>query len=270
MDLASVLGVVASLGFVVLGVLLEGGKLTSFLSLSAGLIVLGGSCGATAIGASVGDIKRVPKLLRSIFKPHAIDWHKAVKDMAALAVSARREGLLSLEGAVSRQKDDFIRCGLRLIVDGADSEILCQVLETRLEVTEEENRRGERMFEQIGGYLPTMGIVGTVTGLIHVLGNLAEPEKLGHSIAVAFVATLYGIAFANLVFLPCAAKLKVNGEEEARYYRMITTGLLAVQAGENPLVTEEKMRSYITVEPSASAAGAKKKGAHGRESAFAT
>lgn len=269
MDIASIGGVVVAIGFLVAGLLLEGAKLTSFLSLSSGLIVLGGSAGAVMIGAAMGDIKRIPKLSMSIIKPHPIDWHQAVKDMSALAVSARREGLLSLESAVTNQKDDFIRCGLRLIVDGADSEILCQVLDTRLEAAEEEHKRGEKIFEQFGGYLPTLGIVGTVTGLIHVLGNLSEPEKLGHSIAVAFIATLYGIGFSNLVFLPFASKLKVNAEEESRYYRMITTGLLAVQAGENPLVTEEKMRSYITEAPAASG-GAKKRGAHGGESAFAT
>ena len=270
MDLATIAGLVVGLGCVLLGLVLEGAKLTSFFSLSSGLIVLGGSAGAVFIGSAMSDMKRIPQLFISIIKPHRIDWHQAVKDMSALAVSARRDGLLSLESAVTNQKDDFIRCGLRLIVDGADSEILTQVLETRLEATEEEHKRGEKMFEQFGGYLPTLGIVGTVTGLIHVLGNLSEPEKLGHSIAVAFIATLYGISFANVVFLPCASKLKINAEEESRYYRMITTGLLAVQAGENPLVTEEKMRSYITEAPPAAAGGgAKKRGSHGGESAAA-
>jgi chemotaxis protein MotA len=245
-DLASIIGLVLAFGCVAAGVLLEGGHLGSFVSLSSFCIVIGGSTGATVIGSAMGDVKRLPLLIVSVVKPAAREWEETVKEMVELAGMARRDGLLSLESYISVQKDDFIRAGLRLIVDGADSEVLHHVLETRLEAVEEEGKRAEKMFEQLGGFCPTLGIVGTVTGLIHVLGNLSEPDKLGESIAVAFIATLYGIGFANLVFLPCANKLKLRSETSLRYYRMIIAGLTAVQAGENPLATEEKMRSFIT------------------------
>lgn len=246
MDLASLIGLVMSLGCVIVGVLLEGGHLGSFISASSFCIVIGGSLGATVIGSSLGDVKRLPGLIISVVKPAPRDWDGTVKEMVELATMARRDGLLALESSISAQPDDFVRAGLRLIVDGADSEVLHHVLETRLEAVEEEGKRAEKMFEQLGGFCPTLGIVGTVTGLVHVLGNLSEPEKLGGSIAVAFIATLYGIGFANLVFLPCANKLKLRSESTVRYYRMIIAGLTAVQAGENPLATEEKMRSFIT------------------------
>ncbi len=269
MDIATLAGICMAFGGVVLGILIEGGHLGAFFSISSGLIVLGGSLGATTIGNTMSDLRAFPKRLMLVLKPPEHQWDDVVKDMVDLAVTARRDGLLSLESAISGMRDDFTRTGLRLIVDGADSEVLDYVLEARLEVLEHEGKQGEKFFEQLGGFCPTLGIVGTVTGLIHVLGNLSEPSKLGASIATAFVATLYGIAFANLLFLPCANKLKMQHELHMRYYRMISAALLAIQAGENPLVTEEKMRCYIGQHEQAASAGKAPGGAHATATAVA-
>jgi chemotaxis protein MotA len=164
--------------------------------------------------------------------------------MRELAVQARREGVLSLEERINQSHDEFIKAGLQLVVDGADSEVVRKILETKAIVMEARKRIGEKFFEAMGGYAPTMGIIGTVLGLVKVLGNLSEPEKLGEGIAAAFVATLYGIASANLIFLPLAAKIRANNAQEDLYYEMVQEGILSIHAGDNPVILEEKLKAF--------------------------
>ncbi len=245
MDVGTIAGVVVAFLAVVVGVLVEGGHLGSYFSLSAALIVLGGSFGATVIGSPLRVVLRAPVLLMQLVRPPVRDMDAAIELFKGLARVVRTRGPVGVAAAAAEHPDPFLQAGVRLIVDGAESSPTHVVLATRLDAIEEEGRQAEKLFESLGGFCPTMGIVGTVTGLIHVLGNLAEPAKLGTSIAIAFIATLYGIAFANLVFLPFANKLRVQNDATMRYYRMMAAGLLALQDGQNPVVVVEIMESFL-------------------------
>ncbi len=225
--------------------ILEGNKLSAFLSLPSFLLVIGGSFGATMVAFKVNELTSVIQSVRDVLRPPHPDFVEKIAELKGFAVQARRGGVLSLEDNISKQSDEFIRTGLQLVIDGADSEIVQKILETRSVLRESQRKIGERFFDAMGGYAPTLGIIGTVLGLVKVLGSLSEPEKLGEGIAAAFVATLYGIVSANLIFLPLAARIKANIKKESLYYEMIQEGILSVHAGENPIMLEEKLKAFV-------------------------
>lgn len=245
MDRATVTGVLASFGGVAIGVALEGGHLASLLSFSSFMIVIVGSIGAMIIAFQWHEVLRLYKCALLCFRGSTHDWEGAIKRMIEVATLARRNGVLSLEPTIAKESNDFIKVALRMMVDGADSDALSDVLDSKLEAHHYQVKQDEKMFEMLGGFMPTMGIVGTVTSLIHVLGNLSEPDKLGAGVAAAFTATLYGVGIANMVVLPMAGKIRCIAREEIEYYKMLQTGLVAVQSGDNPLWVEQKMRSYV-------------------------
>lgn len=245
MDRGTVLGLLLAFGGVVLGVAMEGGHLGAYLSASSFMIVCVGSLGAMALAFPLQQTLRFGRCLVLLVRGRSFDHEAAIKHMSEIATVARRNGVLALEPHIVREPDDVIRAGLRMMVDGADTDVLESLLETKLEAHHYQGKQDEKMFETLGGFMPTMGIVGTVTSLIHVLGNLSEPSKLGAGIAAAFTATLYGVGIANLAVLPIAGKMRCLASEEADYYKMIAAGLVAIQSGDNPLWVDQKMRAFV-------------------------
>lgn len=250
MDISTILGIVFGFGMLLFGYVLEEGEIAALILLSPAVIVFGGTMGTIFTSFTLKDVTNLGKFIKE-----AITLPKSNKELLLqffmdLAQKARTEGLLSLEGALesgefAKQMTPFIEKGIKLIIDGTAPELTKEILEKEIEVSEEELKVGIAMFEAAGGFAPTMGIIGTVMGLVKVLGNLEDPEALAESIAAAFIATLYGVSFANVVFLPLGGKLKLKMKREAAEKEFIIEGILSIQAGENPNLIKEKLLSFI-------------------------
>ncbi len=184
-------------------------------------------------------------MARWVWYPPVIDYLQLIKQITGWSQLSRREGLLALENAMGQLKDEFARKGLQLLVDGAEPERLREVLEVEINTYEHELKMSARIWEAAGGYSPTIGILGAVLGLIHVMENLSDPSKLGAGIAVAFVATIYGVGLANLVFLPMSNKLKAHINRLLVQREMIVDGLVGIANGDNPRIIESRLRGYI-------------------------
>jgi len=229
----------------VMCILLEGGQLKAFFSPSAAIMIFGGTLGATLVSFPLQRVLQLPKIIARCFVNDPHKGHELVALFVTLAERARREGLLSLEEEAGKIGDSYLKKGILLVVDGTDPEMVRSILEAEIASIGERHEAGFGMLEAMGGYSPTMGIIGTVLGLVNVLGNLKDPEHLGEAIAVAFIATLYGVAFANLVWLPLGAKLKAKSKEEVFLRELMMEGILSVQAGDNPRVVREKLESFL-------------------------
>ncbi len=245
MDLATIIGLVLGIGGLFVTVVLEGTHFSALLNVPALVLVIGGSLGATVISFALKDTLRIPIFLKEALFAPSLGLAERAQQLVALAQKARRDGLLALEEDARNIQDPFLQKGLQLVVDGIEPEILRVVLESELSVWEEREKVGEQIFTGIGGYCPTMGIMGAVLGLMHALGQSDDPRKMAKAIAVAFVATLYGVGFANLVFLPLAGKLKARVGERRILYELTLEGILAIQAGENPRLIAEKLSAYL-------------------------
>ncbi|MBP2650220.1 MAG: chemotaxis protein MotA [Firmicutes bacterium] len=245
MDLVTVGGLFVGICALLIGVVVEGGHLSGLVSLPAFIIIFGGTIGATAIGFSVKELKAVPSMLRIAFFEQEQDSALLIKTMSKFAETARRNGLLALEDELVAIDDKFLLKGMQLVIDGTDAELVRNIMETELAFIQERHNKGASIFDAAGGYAPTMGIIGTVMGLVHVLGNLQDAEALGPAIATAFLATLYGIFSANIFFLPIAAKLKNRSSNQIIVYEIALEGILSVQAGDNPRIVEEKLEAFL-------------------------
>ena len=245
MDKISVLGLFIGIAAIVGGQVLEGGHVGSLSQPAALLIVLGGTMGAVMLQSPYATFIRGVKMVRWVWYPPVVDHQQLIKQVASWSQVSRREGLLALENVMNQLKDDFARKGLQLLVDGAEPERLREVLEVEINTYEQELKLSARIWEAAGGYSPTIGILGAVLGLIHVMENLSEPSKLGAGIAVAFVATIYGVGLANLVFLPMANKLKAHIARLVVRREMIVDGLVGIANGDNPRIIESRLQGYI-------------------------
>jgi chemotaxis protein MotA len=241
----SAIGIAVCIGGLFLGATMEGSNVMAVLSPSAMAIVLVGTLGASMAGASFEAIKAIPKLIQKAFLGEAPDMSERLSELVGYAEKARRDGLLALDEQVGSIEDDFTRKGLQMVVDGTDPDVVTEILELENDNMKKRHKNFTQPFEKAGGYAPTMGIIGTVFGLIHVLENLSSPETLGPSISAAFVATLLGIASANVFYLPMAARLKGMSEQEHHFRAMTIEGILAIQAGENPRTIAEKLITFI-------------------------
>ncbi|AEI38790.1 flagellar motor protein [Paenibacillus mucilaginosus] len=250
MDLTTIIGILAGLAALVGGYLWDGGDLSSLFVPSALLIVIGGTLGAVAVSFPWSYLKGTLGALRMAFRIPLADPRRHIDEMMEMASVARREGVLSLEQRAQQHPDPFLREGLTLVVDGTDPSLTKQILELEMDALEQQYESRARVLESAGGYAPTMGIIGTVMGLIHVLGNLSEPGNLAPAIAVAFTATLYGVATANLIYLPLANKIKVRGQEVIAEKELLLEGILALQAGENPYLIKKKMMTFLVKDQS--------------------
>lgn len=245
MDVLSLVGILLALVAIIGGNFLEGGHASALLNGPAALIVVGGTLGAVLLQTPVSVFKRALSILRWIFFPPAIDLYGGIGRVVGWSMTARKEGLLGLEPLADAELDPYARKGLQLLVDGAEPEAIRSTLEVDLYTQEARDIQAAKVFESMGGYSPTIGIIGAVMGLIHVMGNLADPSKLGSGIAVAFVATIYGVAFANLLLLPIGNKLKAVAARQARYREMLLEGILSIAEGENPRSIELKLQGFI-------------------------
>jgi chemotaxis protein MotA len=245
MDSTTIIGIVAGIGAMLLGFMMEGGHAGALFAPSAAVIVFGGTIGATVVGCSLEELRTVPNILKIVFTSQKYDPQTKIRDLSTLAEKARREGLLSLEQEAENVEDKFMRQGLQLVVDGTDPQLTRNILETEMYSVEQRHKSGIDIFEAAGGYAPTMGIIGTVMGLVHVLGNLMNPDELGPAIAVAFIATLYGVCSANLLWLPIATKLKNKSHKERLIREMVLEGILSIQAGESPMIIREKLLAFL-------------------------
>jgi len=245
-DLSSILGLIMGFGMLIGGFMLEGGHFTSLLEPTAAMIVFGGTIGATMTSFAMEDIKQVPQLFKITFIEKKYEVNELIGILTGFAEKARREGLLSLERETTAIDDEFLKQGIQLVVDGTDPALVRDILETQIDFTDQRHKIGADIFEAAGGYSPTMGIIGTVMGLVHVLSNLSDPESLGPSIAVAFIATLYGVCFANVAWLPIGHKLKLKSKQERFMREIALEGILSIQAGDNPSIVREKLRAFLS------------------------
>ena len=245
MDIMTVLGIIIAIGAIAVGQSLEGGHLGSILQLTAFIIVIGGTLGACIVQNSMPVLIKSVKMLRLAFFNPEQNSRAIIRQIVDLANVARKLGLLALEAKLKEVRDPFFRKGIQLIVDGTEAKLVQEVLEVEVDQEEEEGITGAKVWEAAGGYSPTIGILGAVLGLIHVMENLADPDKLGGGIAVAFVATVYGVGAANLLFLPLASKMKLRVKNQTRVRSMVIAGLVGVAQGDNPRILEEKMEGYL-------------------------
>jgi chemotaxis protein MotA len=245
MDKISVFGLLLGIVAIIGGQVLEGGHVGSLSQPTALLIVLGGTMGAVMLQSPYATFMRGIRMMRWVWYPPVVDSAKIIKQVSSWSHISRREGLLALENVMGQLKDDFARKGLQLLVDGAEPERLREVMEVEISTYEDEMKLSAKIWEAAGGYSPTIGILGAVLGLIHVMENLSDPSKLGAGIAVAFVATIYGVGLANLVFLPMSNKLKAHINRLVVQREMIVDGLVGIANGDNPRIIESRLQGYI-------------------------
>lgn len=245
MDLATLIGLVLAWGAFFGSIMMEGGNLASLMNPSAALLVFGGTLGASMIGFPLSTITGLTGVVKNAFLGHKEDPAQAIKTLVGFAEKARREGLLALEEEAHGVNDPFLRKGIQLAIDGTDPELVREILETDIHHLGTRHHQGANFFATMGGFAPTLGVIGTVSGLVHMLANLSDPGSMGPSIASAFIATLYGVSTANLIFLPLSNKLKHASAEETLGREIVMEGILAIQAGDNPRIVEEKLKSFL-------------------------
>lgn len=248
LDLTVALGVVGGVGLVLAGHRLEGGTLASLLQGAAALIVFGGTLGAVLVSFPARELSRAVRSLRTLLRREEQAAEETIATIGRFATKARKEGLLSLEEDAERVADPFLKKALLLAIDGTNSTTLRSLLESEIATREEDEEAPARVYEAAGGYAPTVGILGAVLGLIHVMENLSDPGNLGSGIAVAFVATVYGVGSANLIFLPLASRLRSRAQRNARRREVLLEGIMAIQEGMNPRLIDQKLRGLLGVD----------------------
>ena len=244
-DFLTLLGATIAVGAIVGGNFLEGGHVSSLLQLTAFVIVFGGTCGAVLVQTPLKDFRVALRRLRWVLFPPSLDRRAVLAKAIDWSHLARRDGLLALEQSVGSEPDGLTKKGLRLLVDGLEPEAIRTVMDVEIDNAVALDARAARVYEAMGGYSPTIGIIGAVLGLIHVMNNLTDPAQLGAGIAVAFVATIYGVGFANLFFLPISNKLKSISGDQMQYYEMVVDGIAMIADGDNPQVIESKLEGYL-------------------------
>ena len=245
MDGLSVVGLLIGISAILLGQYLEGGHVSALLNGPAIIIVLGGTIGAVMLQSPFSVFTRGMRMLSWAFVPPKLYNSEVIDKLVSWSNIARKEGLLGLENIEESEQDPFTRKGLQLLVDGSEPDNIRTILDVEINTIEHHDNQAARIFESMGGYSPTIGIIGAVMGLIQVMNNLSDPSKLGSGIAVAFVATIYGVGAANLVFLPIANKLKNIVHMQSQYKEMIVEGIVSIAEGENPRNIETKLFGFI-------------------------
>jgi chemotaxis protein MotA len=246
MDFLTVIGLVVGFSAIVVGNILEGGHTDSLIQATAFIIVMGGTIGAVMVQTPFTTFMHALRMLLWTVFPPKSNGEEIISRIVEWSGIARKEGLLGLETIAETETDPYASKGLTLLVDGSEPETMRQILEVDLDAMEHKDMQAAKVYEGMGGYAPTIGIIGAVMGLIHVMNNLADPSKLGAGIAVAFVATIYGVGMANLVFLPIANKLKHITHVRTQSREMMIEGLVSIAQGENPRNIETKLQGYLS------------------------
>jgi chemotaxis protein MotA len=244
MDGLSYLGLIIGFGAIITGQMIEGGSLHAIMNLPALLIVLGGTLGAVMLQTPWPTFKRAMKIVFWVFHPPKLPFNDRRAQLIQLTQKSRQFGLLSLEDQLDNEQNPLMRKGLELLMLGVDKMNMRIILEAEIDQEEYKNLQAVHVFESMGGYSPTIGIIGAVLGLIQVMGHLAQPSQLGEGIAVAFVATIYGVGLANLIFLPIANKLKSYIGHKLEYDAMLVEGLVAMAGGESPAMLTIKLNNF--------------------------
>jgi chemotaxis protein MotA len=244
MDILSIIGLVLGMVAVVGGSMLKGSGVGALLNGAAFVIVVVGTFSAVLVQVRKPVFMHAMQIVRWIFVSPASDGEEVLQRVLQWSQVARRDGLLGLEG-IAEERDEFVRKGLQLLVDGAEPETIRNIMEVEISTREHFDQQAAKVFESLGIYAPTLGIIGAVMGLMAVMQNLADPEKLGPGIAAAFVATIYGIGLANLIFLPIGNKLKAIVEQSVNERELIIDGLVAIARGDNPRNIESRLRGYL-------------------------
>jgi chemotaxis protein MotA len=245
MDILSIVGLLGAVGAILTGMTIEGGNINSLVNLPAFLIVFGGTIGAALLQSPMKLVKKALNMLPWIVMPPAQNFREQRDKIVGLSMLARKNGLLGLEPQIEIETDEFMKQGIQLLVDGCQPVLMRDMLELELSAIESNELQATKVFEAMGGYAPTIGIIGAVLGLIHVMQNLASPASLGAGIATAFVATVYGVGSANLIFLPIANKLKTQVLAMSQGREMLIEGFNSIAMGENPRIIEIKLSSYV-------------------------
>lgn len=244
MDITTILGVIIGIGGILVGQILEGGNIGQLMQITAAFIVFGGTIGAIVASFPLEDLINAGKYLKVAFFNNAVNPYDVINEVIGYAQKARKEGVIALEKDARNASDPILKMGLESVSDGADPILVRDMLETQLAQIEDEVRRAAKVWEAAGGFSPTIGIIGAVLGLIQVMQNLSDPSKLGAGIAVAFVATVYGVGFANLIAFPFGTKIKLKSEKEFLVKTIMIEGILAIQAGESPALIERKLKAF--------------------------
>lgn len=244
-DITTLLGLIIGFAGLLGGYTMDGGHLSALSVPSAMLIVFGGTIGAVVVSFPGSQLKGIGTALNMAFRQRKQDPLELIDEIVEMATIARREGVLALEQRAQENQNPFLHEGLLMVVDGTDPELTRQILELEMDALETHHEGYAKIFEAAGGFAPTMGIIGTVLGLIHVLGNLTDPDALAPAIAVAFTATLYGVFSANVIYLPIGTKIKIRSKEQIAEMELMLEGILALQAGENPQLIRKKLMSFL-------------------------
>lgn len=245
MNFLSVLGIVIGLGAVLLGNMLDGGHIASLINWPALIIVMGGTMGAVCLQFSPVIFFKSIKVVGRVFFPPKLMLKTQIEKIVKWSLLARKNGLLDLERVIGTEKDSLTRKGLQLLVDGCEADVIRDAMEVDLAIKEYMDLQVAKVYEAMGGYAPTIGIIGAVMGLIHVMQNLSDPALLGQGIATAFVATIYGVGSANLIFLPIAQQLKTQAHALSQAREMLIEGIVAIAAGDNPRNIELKLSGFL-------------------------
>ena len=251
MDIGAILGVIIGLGGILLGYIMEAKwNMSAFIALiqpTAAAIVFGGTIGAVMLSFPMHDLKKLGWALKTVFTKKEYNEHEIIDYIVNLSEKARKEGLLSLEGEVQTAENQLLKRGIELVVDGVNQELVKEILLSELEFNEAKYETCAKMCESAGGFSPTMGVLGTVMGMVNILSHMgSDTNELAHAIAVAFIATMYGVMFANLFYIPFAVRLKAKAEEENNVGRLVVEGVLSIQSGENPRIIAEKLSLAFT------------------------
>ena len=245
MDLASFIGTFLGVAGVIGGQLLEGGKIEQIMQGTAAIIVLGGTFGAMFLSFPSQDIKKAFVLLPSIFKKVDLDCRPTIDEIIRIATLVRKEGVLAVEKERELIQNEFFKRSIKFVIDGFEPNTVKEILDNEILFSLEEEENAAKVFEGAGGYSPTIGIIGAVLGLIHVMSMLNDPSKIGEGIAVAFVATVYGVGLANLILIPWGAKLKRKAQQKVLMKEVVKTGVIGIQEGLNPHFLQEKLQVFV-------------------------
>jgi chemotaxis protein MotA len=245
MDIGTIIGLVIGVVSIIGGFMMEGGHIGAIMQPTAALIVFGGTWAAVIVQFPLNHVGKAFADLKKSIMPPKVDLMHVVEEMVQFAQRARKEGVVALEGDAESAKDPFLAKALRLAVDGSEARVIRESMEVEMERVEAEDDVGPKVFEAAGGYAPTIGILGAVLGLIHVMQNLSDPSKLGAGIAVAFVATVYALFSANVLYLPLSGRIKLRCKAAHKEHELVLTGVIAIVEGENPRIIEDKLKGFV-------------------------
>jgi chemotaxis protein MotA len=258
MDFTAFIGLAVGLGCILVAQSMEGGNIGQLLQVTAAMIVVGGTVGAVIISFPQEELMNALQALKIVIDGNKNDNNEVIKEIIGFATKARKEGVITLEKEAKNVKDPIMKMGLEAVSDGADPSLVRELMETKLGQMEGKAMRASKVWEAAGAYSPTVGIIGAVLGLIQVMQNLSDPSKLGAGIAVAFVATIYGLLIANFIAIPIGTKIKVKSTASFLSKEIIIEGILSIQAGESPALIERKLQAFLLDDPESAQAGAVK------------